>query len=148
MSTMQKRLVLLTLAATLLAGCASTVPLSREQVGRIGADTSPAELSSIVGKATVSVEYDFDSQARRYHARYLSLQTGTTQNMTMVCTPTCIPIWVTVPVLTEYVLVQEQPSLKLLGWGTIEELSKSADERVASLMPDLKKTHDQLTRKK
>jgi hypothetical protein len=145
---MPKNLLPLALAAILLAGCAANVPLSREQIGRISGDTSPSELSNILGKATVSVEYDFDSQARRYHARHLSLQTGTTQSMTMVCTPTCIPIMITNPVLVQYVLVQEQPSLKLLGWGTIEELSKSSDERIASLMPDLKKTHEELTRKK
>jgi hypothetical protein len=145
---MRKTLLPIALAAAMLAGCATNIPLSREQVGRISGETSPAELSNIVGKATVSVEYDFDSQARRYHARHMSLQTGTTQSMTMVCTPTCIPIMVTNPVLVQYVLIQEQPSLKLLGWGTIEELSKSPDQRIASLMPDLKKTHEELTRKK
>lgn len=136
------------LAAVLLAGCAANVPLQRDQIGRIGADTTPDQLNSIVGKATVSAEYDFESRARQYRARHFSLQTGSTQTSTMVCTPTCIPIFVTVPVLSQYVVVQEQPSLKLLGWGTIEELSKSPDDRIASVMPDLKKTWEQKMRTK
>lgn len=125
-------------AAAILAGCAANVPLSREQVGRISAETSASELDAVLGKATVSSEYDFDAGGRTYHARHLLLQTGTTTQMIMVCSKTCIPVNTPVAVTTDYVVVQEQPSRKLLGWGTVEELSKSPDERVASVMPKLK----------
>ncbi|MDQ1831347.1 hypothetical protein [Massilia scottii] len=144
---MHKHLSFLALTIAMLAGCATNVPLQRAQLGLIGDMTSPAELNSIIGKATVSAEYDFDSHANRYRARHLSLQTGTTQTSTVVCAPSCFPISIDVPVLAQFVLLQEQPSLKLIGWGTIEELSKSTDDRIASVMPDLKKTHEQITRK-
>lgn len=125
-------------ATAILAGCAAKVPLTREQIGRISAETSASELDAVLGKATVSSEYDFEVSGRTYHARHLLLKTGTTAQMIMVCTPTCIPVYSPVPVTTQYVVVQAQPSRKLLGWGTIEELSKSPDESIASIMPTLK----------
>jgi len=142
------RLLPFVAALALLAGCATSVPLNRDQIGRIGPETSPTELNTIVGRATPSAEYDFASRDQQYHARYYNLRTGTSQTTSVVCTPTCIPILIDVPVFEQYVLVQEQPSLKLVGWGTVEELSKNPDEKVSSLMPDLKKAHDQFTKKK
>lgn len=142
------RLLSFAAALVLLAGCATSVPLYRDQIGRIGPDTSPAELDTIVGKASVAAEYDFTAHERQYHARHYNLRTGTSQTTSVVCTPTCIPILIDVPVFEQYVLVQEQPSLKLVGWGTVEELSKNPDERISSLMPDLKKAHEHITRKK
>lgn len=136
--SLTKTLAGLAAATLLLAGCAANVPLTREQVGRISADTSAADLDAVLGKATVSSEYDFDANGHTYHARHLRLQTGTTTQMSMACAKTCFPIYTPVAVTTQYVVVQEQPSRKLVGWGTIEELSKSPDERVASLMPKLK----------
>jgi hypothetical protein len=56
----------------------------------------------------------------------------------MVCTPNCIPIFVTVPVTTEYVVVQRMPSKQLHAWGTLEELSKDPDSAVSSIMPIVK----------
>jgi hypothetical protein len=132
------KLTAIVLASAVLAGCAANVPLSREQIGRISGETSATELDSILGKATVSSEYDFDANGGHYHARHLQLQTGTTSQMTMVCTKTCIPINTVIPVTTDYVVVQQLPTRKLLGWGTLEELSKSADDHVAAIMPKLK----------
>jgi hypothetical protein len=122
----------------LVAGCATRIPLSREQVARISTETSAADLDAILGKATVSSEYDFDANGRKYHARHLQLQTGTRTETTMACAKTCFPVYTPVAVTADYLVVQEQPSRRLLGWGTIEELSKSPDERLASIMPALK----------
>jgi len=141
---MPTRLLPFAFALALLAGCASNVPLHRDQIGRIGADTSPVELTTILGKATSSAEYDFKSQEHDYKARHYLLQTGTSQTTTMVCTPACIPILIDTPVFEQYVLVQEQPSLKLVGWGTIEEMGKNPNERISSLVPDLKKAYAQV----
>lgn len=145
---MPTRLLPFAVALALLSGCASNIPLHRDQIGRIGAQTSPAELNTILGKATSSAEYDFKSHEHDYRARHYLLQTGTSQTTTMVCAPACIPILIDVPVFEQYVLVQEQPSLKLIGWGTIEELGKNPDDRVSSLIPDLKQTYAQVTKKK
>lgn len=145
---MHTRLLPLALALALLSGCAGNIPLKRDQIGRISAETSPAELTTILGKATASADYDFKSHDQDYHARHYLLQTGTTQTTAVVCTPACIPILIDTPVFEQYVLVQAQPSLKLVGWGTIEELGKNPDERVSSLIPDLKKAHEQVTKKK
>jgi len=127
------------LAATLiLAGCASHIPLTREQVGRISADTSATDLTAILGKATVAAEYDVDANGQSYHVRRLALKTGTRMEMTMVCSKTCIPVNTPVAVTTQYLLIQQLPSQKLLGWGTTEELSKSPDDKISSIMPKLK----------
>lgn len=127
------------LAATLiLAGCASNVALTREQVGRISADTPAADLDAILGKATVSAEFDFDANGQAYHVRQLALKTGTRMEMIMVCSKTCIPVNTPVAVTTQYLVIQQMPAKKLLGWGTTEELSKSPDDRISSIMPKLK----------
>ena len=56
----------------------------------------------------------------------------------MVCTPLCIPIMITVPVMVEYVVIQRMPGRELLAWGTPEQLSKDADTEVSALMPVVK----------
>jgi hypothetical protein len=124
--------------SVVLAGCASTVPLYRGQVDTLARDTRPAELEQILGKATAFAQADVQMGERRYLARRYQLQTGTRQEMTVVCTPTCIPISIAVPVLVEYVLIQRQPGGELLAWGTPEELSKDADTEVSSIMPMVK----------
>lgn len=145
---MHIRLLPFAAALVILTGCASHVPLNRDQIGQIGPGMSPTEVNAIVGKATASAEYDFTSRERQYHARYYQLRTGTSQTTSVVCTPTCIPILIDVPVFEQYVVVQEQPTLALVGWGTVEELSKNPDEKISSLMPDLKKAHEQFNKKK
>jgi len=127
------------LAATLfLAGCATHVPLTNAQVERISADTPAADLNAILGKATVAAKYDVDADGQTYHVRRLALKTGTRMKKVTVCTKTCNLVNTPVAVTTHYLLIQEMPSQKLLGWGTTEELSKSADERIASIMPKLR----------
>jgi outer membrane murein-binding lipoprotein Lpp len=126
------------LAATLLlAGCATHVPLTNEQIGRISAETPAADLNTILGKATVSAKYNINADGQTYHVRRLALKTGTRMQKITVCTKTCNLVNTPVVVTTHYLLIQEIPSQKLLGWGTIEELSKSPDERIASILPKL-----------
>ena len=127
------------LAATLLlASCATHVPLTNEQVGRISADTPATDLNAILGKATVAARYDIDADGQTYHVRRLALKTGTRMKKVTICTKTCNLVDRPVAVTTHYLLIQEMPSQKLLGWGTTEELSKNADERIASIMPKLR----------
>lgn len=126
------------LVSAFLAGCASTVPLYRGQVDTLTRDTRPAELEQVLGKATARAQADVQLGDRRYLARRFLLQTGTRQEMTVVCTPACIAIPITVPILVEYVVIQRQPGGELLAWGTPEELSKDADAEVSSIMPMVK----------
>ena len=125
-------------AILLLAGCATHVPLTNEQVGRISAGTPATDLDAILGKATVSAKYNIDADGQTYHVRRLALKTGTRMKKVTICTKTCNLVDRPVAVTTHYLLIQEMPSQKLLGWGTTEELSKSADERIASIMPKLR----------
>jgi len=125
-------------AILILAGCASHVPLTREQAGRLSADTSAADLNTILGKATVAAEYDVDADGQTYRVRRLALQTGTRMQKITVCTKTCNLVDKPVAVTTQYLLIQQMPSQKLLGWGTMEELRTSPDQRIASIMPKLK----------
>lgn len=126
------------LAAAVLAGCAGTVPLQQTQVGDITRESTPAQLEQALGKATVLAEYDFADGDRQFHARHYQLQTGSQQQMTMVCTPTCIPIFITVPVLTDYVVIQHLPGRAVHAWGTLESLSKDPDPQISALMPRVK----------
>lgn len=123
--------------AGLLAGCAP-VPLQRAQVDRLNADASLAEVQAALGGASELRAFDFAAGERSYRVREYRLQTGATQQTSVVCTPACYPIVVTVPVTVDYVLVHEQGSQRLLAWGSLEELSKSSDERVSTVMPALK----------
>ncbi|UUZ47495.1 hypothetical protein LP420_30210 [Massilia sp. B-10] len=52
-----------------------------------------------------------------------------------------MPIFITVPVIDSYVLVFDSPARRLFAWGTVEELSRSPDESVSAIMPDLKQSH-------
>lgn len=122
----------------LLVGCAGSVPLQRGQIDTITRETRPAELEQILGKATAIAQTEVSAGERRYNARRYQLQTGTRQDMTMVCTPACFPIMITVPVMVEYVVIQRLPGKELLAWGTPEELSKDADVEVSALMPTAK----------
>jgi hypothetical protein len=122
----------------LLTGCASSVPLQRGQIDTLSRDTRPSELEQALGKATATSQTDVQSGARQYNARRYNLQTGIRQDMTKVCTPFCIPIMITVPVMVEYVVIQRLPGRELLAWGTPEELSKDADTEVSDLMPMIK----------
>ncbi len=121
-----------------LVGCAGSVPLQRGQIDSITRETRPADLEQILGKATPVAQTDVTAGERQYNARRYQLQTGTRQDMTMVCTPACFPIMITVPVLVEYVVIQRMPGKELLAWGTPEELSKDADVEVSALMPTVK----------
>lgn len=123
--------------AALLSGC-GTVPLQREQVDRLSADASLSEVQAMLGKASELRAFGFSFGDKAYRAREYRLQTGATQQTSVVCTPVCYPIVVTVPVTVDYVLVHELGSERLLAWGSMEELSKASDERVSQLMPALK----------
>ena len=132
----QKLLLMLSIA--LFAGCATQVPLQQRQVSEISRDTTASALEKIVGDAAVASRSEFEVAGVKYLARSYKLQTGTTSEMTMACTPACIPIFIQVPVLTEYVIVQRLPSMNMHAWGTLEQLSKDPDVSVSSIMPTLK----------
>jgi hypothetical protein len=127
--------------ALLLTACAGVVPLQRGQTAGLNKQATPAEVDAFVGKATITANHVFSSQGQSWDARHYNLQTGSTQQMTMVCAPTCMPIFITVPVVDSYVLVFDSPARHLFAWGTLEELSRSPDEAVSAIMPDLKQSH-------
>lgn len=69
--------------------------------------------------------------------------------MAMMCTPVCIAYPVYVPVYTPYVMIFLGEEKTLMAWGTVEELSRSPDESVSSIMPSLKSSYDhELAKKK
>ena len=118
-----------------LSACAMTVPLQRAQIGSLSREAPPAEVDRILGTASVVATAEFVAIEKPYLARQYLLQTGSRQEVSVVCTPTCIPIFVTVPVMTEYVVIQRMPSKELHAWGTFEELSKDTNSEVSSIMP-------------
>ena len=93
-------------------------------------------------------QVEFQEGGNAYLARHYHLQTGTRQDMTMVCTPTCVPIFIQVPVTERYVVIQNLPARSVFAWGTLEELSKDADPAVSSLMPGVKQRLTEAEKKK
>lgn len=137
---------LVALTCVLLTACAP-VPLQRGQIGGLARDSSPADVDRVLGKATVVAQTEFLVADKSFRARHYRLQSGTKQEMTMVCTPTCIPIFVPVPITAEYVVIQRLPSQTLHAWGTLEELSKDPDASVSSIMPVVKARYEEAKKK-
>ena len=135
-------------AVALLAGCATVVPLQREQAGALTRNADAAEVDRAVGKAPPVAQFDFQAGGKPFHARHYNLQTGMREEMTMVCTTFCFPVSYAVPVTAEYVVVQRLPARALHAWGTLEELSKDPDPEVSGIMPALKARYEAEKQKK
>ena len=144
---MHCRKILLGLSIALLAGCAARVPLQQAQIAGISRDTSSPALEKILGNATITARTEVDAGGTRYLARSYNLQTGTRSEMTMICTPACMPIFVPVPVLTQYVVVQRLPAMSMHAWGTLEALSKDPDTSISAIMPTVKARLEEEQRK-
>lgn len=139
--------VIAMVAAVLLTACVASVPLQPAQIGSLARESAPSDVDRILDKATVVAKTEFSANEKSYVARHFSLQTGTRQEMFVVCTPACMPIFTTVPVTAEYVVVQRLPSMELLAWGTLEELSKDSDNTVSAIMPIVKARFDETKKK-
>lgn len=128
------------LAATcaLLVACAAPVHLQRSQIGGLNRNSAAADVDRILGEATVVAQTELAANGQSYLARQYRLLTGSRSEMTMVCSPTCIPIFINVPITTDYVVIQALPAKSLHAWGTTEELSKDPDPAVSGLMPAVK----------
>jgi len=131
-----------------LVGCATAVPLQRDQIASISRDTSPTELESILAKGTPLHQFEFQANSLNYFARDYSLQTGTRPDIIFMCSPTCLAIPVSTPIFSDYVVIQSLPSKTVAAWGTIEELSKDSDVNISGLMPVVKERLADLQKKK
>ncbi len=129
-------------AVLALTACAPVVPLQRDQTASFSKGATMSQVAGSLGKATLTVAHEFDSRGSHFLANHYDLQTGTRQQMSMVCTPTCIAYPVYVPVTAPYVMVYEGTDRHLLAWGMLEELSRSPDDSVSSIMPDLKASYE------
>ncbi len=121
-----------------LAGCAGAPPLVRGQTDLLVLGDTDASVAAKFGKSLADISHRFSNTGRNYRADHYRLQTGSTQSGTVVCTPTCIYVPITVPVFTPYVVVYAVPENRVIAFGTIEELSKSPDDTVSGFMPSLK----------
>lgn len=130
--------VLAIIACALFAGCVATVPLQRAQTDALSKEVPASDVDRILGSATVVAQTEVSAGQKSYLARHYRLLTGTRQQMSMICAPTCFPTFTTVPVTSDYVVIQRMPSKELLAWGTLEELSKDPDSAVSSIMPAVK----------
>jgi hypothetical protein len=136
------------LSLALLAGCAANIPLQRSQTAGLAKGTPASQAEGVASKATVQASHEFQVQERRFLAKHYNLQTGLRQDMTMVCTTFCFPVMIDVPILTPYVMVYEAEGQRLVAWGTVEELSRSPDEEISSIMPPLKQSYERELAKK
>jgi hypothetical protein len=136
MSTYRRATIIAVFAS--LVGCATSVPLQRGQIDAISRDSLPAAVEQTLGRATPTAQFEFTANDNPLFVRHYLLQTGTRQEMSMVCTTFCFPVFYDVPVTVQYLVVQRLPSRAMHAWGTIEELSKDAEPGVSSIMPGLK----------
>jgi hypothetical protein len=120
-------------AALLLSACASTVPLSRNQLATLSAESRPAEVEAAIGQSTPKHTFTLDTPAGPMAVRVFNLLIGSRSQMMTVCTPNCMLIPTQVPVTTDFVIVQQADSKALRAWGTLEEIGKDADPRVSAL---------------
>jgi len=121
----------------ILAGCAPAA-LQRDQIAAISRNTKPTELDAILGKATPLQQLEFRFDRGLYYARTYNLHTATRPDFTVLCTPSCMVMHIDTPVFTDYIVIQELPSKKLLAWGTFDELSKDPDTSISTLLSMLK----------
>lgn len=137
MTVIARAAVLTTLL--ILQGCATpTIPLQRVQTNNLSRESQPQDVEAAIGKSTPTAQFEMVDKSITYGVRQFNLQTGMRTEMTMLCTPTCIPYMIPVPVMTQYLIIQRLPQRSLLASGTLEELSKDPDPTVSDLMPAVK----------
>lgn len=133
-----RKSALVVFACAMFAGCVATVPLQRAQTDALSKEAHAGEVDRILGSATVVAQTEVSAGEKLYFARRYRLLTGTRQQMSMICAPTCYPTFTTVAVTSDYVVIQRMPSKELHAWGTFEELSKDPDSAVSAIMPAVK----------
>jgi hypothetical protein len=121
-------------------GCATQVPLQRFQGDALRTGDSLSAASAKLGQATARLTHNFSWKGKQFEARHYDLQTGSRQEMSMVCSPICIPIFYNVPVLAPYVVVLQGEPLTVVASGLVEELSRSPDPQISEFMPSLKES--------
>ncbi len=141
-------MIISSVALTALVGC-GTRPLQRSQVDSIKLGESKEQVAEKFGKSLPKVMHVFESQNTQYRAEHFDLQTGSTQSGTVVCTPMCMYIPITVPVFSQFAVIYKELANSVLSFGLLEQLSKSENPEVSSIMPDLKASYEKaLTAKK
>ena len=153
--TMGKKSILAMLFSVLLLGCATFQPLQRTQTASLAKGMTSDQANSSIGKATLLATYTFEapspsSAVEQYRARHYELQTATRQQLYTHCPSrrrACFPVIQNIPVTDSYVLVFRVTDDRLFAWGTVEELSRSPDDRVSAIMPALKAAYYDLQAK-
>ncbi|MEZ0316137.1 MAG: hypothetical protein ACAH10_04525 [Methylophilaceae bacterium] len=137
------------LLSLMLGGCAGFIPLQRPQTAQITRGADQIQVDNAVGKATLLASHTFSANGKQFLAKHYDLLTGTRQDMNMRCHRRrgCTPVFYDVPIMDAYVVVFEQPSDKVFAWGMVEELSRSPDDAVSSIMPALKASYEAARRK-
>ncbi len=130
------------LLGAVLAGCSTVPPLTRGQADLLAVGDTAPQVAGKLGKSTPLHSHQFGARDGRYRADHFNLQVGSQQTGTVICTPTCtyVPIWV--PVFASYVVLYTLPAERVAAFGTLEELSKSPNEAISGVMPDLKASYE------
>lgn len=142
------RIASFVVASSVLSACAIPVALQPNQIGDLSKNTSATELETKLGKATPNKQVEFSENNTNYLARQYLLQVGSRTEMRIMCTPNCFAYPDTVAVHNPYLVIQTLPTKELFAWGTLEELSKSPDSAISSIMPLLKQKLQEKTNTK
>jgi hypothetical protein len=139
-----KRYALLFGLGLMLAGCAGYMPLQRHQTMDIRKLDQMADVERKIGNASLQASHQFSVGNDYYFAKHYDLQIGMQQQVYFHCRPYwgCAPRVYHFPVTAPYVFIYHEPDGQVVAWGTLEELSKSPDDKVSDLMPALKASYD------
>ena len=136
------RLSLITLLTASLCACVSYQPLQRSQTAGISKGLSSANASQVIRNATLLARHNFDYQGQQFRADHYDLQTGVRQQMFTHCPSrrrACVPVIQSIPVTDWYVVIYRAD--QVYAWGIVEELSRSPDDNVSGMMPELKRAY-------
>lgn len=138
------------LSSLLLLGCAGYMPLQRYQTAEVRKLDNMAEVERKIGGASVQASHQFSHNDDYYLAKHYDLQVGVQRHVTFHCRPYwgCRPVVYHFPITAPYVFIYREPEGQVVGWGTLEELSKSPDDRISDLMPALKASYDAYRKRK
>lgn len=115
--------------------------LATHQAENLSKGISTADARQIVRGAAVLESRTMLFGGKSYRAQRFNIDAGTKMQMTVVCTPRCMPVWERVSATDSFLLVFDDKTDQLLAWGTISELSRGQDTTVAEVAQQFAKAN-------
>lgn len=137
-------LFLIVLLSLLVGGCTAYIPLQRQQTSQIARGASQAQVDLALKNASVLLSHQFSANGKQFLAKHYDLQTGTRREIVPRCPGRrrgCMPAFIEMPIVDSYVVIFDEQTGQVFAWGMVEELSRSPDDNISSIMPILKNSY-------